>query len=152
MCRWSNNNNINHQCYMSVPNGFAEGGDAADVQHLLFGETEEQSALVNNRTACPFYESFCFKNLPGNFLQSCEYSIYQSKINQWSFDILGQFIVLAFLWSAFVSHFISRYLNLEEALTPLSIVHRSLTRTRQPHCLTPALQTCSTAPLAFAQL
>ena len=67
---------------MSVPNGLAQGGDAADVQHLLFGETEEQSALVNNRTACPFYESFCFKNLPGNFLQSCEYSIYQSKINQ----------------------------------------------------------------------
>ena len=55
---------------MSVPNGFAEGGDAADVQHLLFCETEEQGALVYNRTTWPFYESFCFKNLRGHFLQS----------------------------------------------------------------------------------
>ena len=43
------NNNINHQCYMSVPNGLAGGGgDAGHVQHLLFGETKVQGAWVNS--------------------------------------------------------------------------------------------------------
>ena len=33
------------------------GGDAGHVQHLLFGETQEQGAWVNSCTMLPFYES-----------------------------------------------------------------------------------------------